>query len=541
MPGSSPTGGFYYADYLKLPELLSAQAPESVRHGRPAHDEMLFIVIHQTYELWFKQILYELDLIQSIFGGDLVDDAQLGRVVHAAERIVKIEQLVVGQIDILETMTPMDFLEFRDLLMPASGFQSDQFRLIEFGLGLTGARASALQRPKLRRGPRRRYAQTHRRRRSPTLSARSDRRLAGAHAVRQSQRLQVSRSVRKIARCHALARRGGSKTSHIFRKAKRTFNSPRCRNRAPCSMAFWTTPVTPRCTHKATGRFRATRCKPRSFSSSIATNPRRTRVPHAQALMDIDETLALWRMRHALMVPRMLGAKSARAARRATTICARRRTSTAPITTSSRSRRFSSRVRALPQLPDEVEVDALPLRAASRELDSEHFSRSIGRAGAPLHFAAHSHHPWPDVTFEAQQKYWWMPRALLDRKWERVFGDVIPALQRHIARHLTLPDPRTLVFAPNTHTSSLRLLSATPVVAQTKHPVDGRRVPLVHPPNGSPGRGRTRQLGPRPRGAVRHFQGPLHRPAVATIGILSVQPRILQFGLRPLAQRSDRY
>src|SRR5438128_772820 len=67
-----------YASYLNLPQLLSAQELESAKHGRPAHDEMLFIVIHQAYELWFKQILYELDFIQEIFGGAVVDDADMG-------------------------------------------------------------------------------------------------------------------------------------------------------------------------------------------------------------------------------------------------------------------------------------------------------------------------------------------------------------------------------------------------------------------------------------------------------------------------------
>jgi tryptophan 2,3-dioxygenase len=71
---SSPDADFYYADYLKLPALLAAQQPESVRHGKPAHDEMLFIIVHQTYELWFKQILHELDRIQVDFGGDVVED-----------------------------------------------------------------------------------------------------------------------------------------------------------------------------------------------------------------------------------------------------------------------------------------------------------------------------------------------------------------------------------------------------------------------------------------------------------------------------------
>ena len=133
---------FYYADYLKLPALLAAQQPESARHGRPAHDEMLFIVVHQTYELWFKQILHELDRIQADFGGEVVEDEYLGRIVHGLERISEILKLLIQQLEVLETMTPLDFLDFRDFLIPASGFQSAQFRLIEIRLGLARAMRS---------------------------------------------------------------------------------------------------------------------------------------------------------------------------------------------------------------------------------------------------------------------------------------------------------------------------------------------------------------------------------------------------------------
>jgi len=90
-----------------------------------------------------------------------------------------------------------------------------------------------------------------------------------------------------------------------------------------------------------------------------------------------------------------------------------------------------------------------------------HFSKSTGRPGAPLHFAAHSHHPWPDRTFDAQQRYWLDSAELLDRKWEKIFGEAIPKAQAHIARTLSLPDPKSVVFAPNTHSLLLRLLSAT--------------------------------------------------------------------------------
>src|SRR5215470_12526196 len=106
---SSPQVALHYADYLKLAGLLSAQQPESARHGRPAHDEMLFIIVHQTYELWFKQILHELDRIQVDFGGEVVEDEYLGRIVHGLERINEILKLLIQQLEVLETMTPLEY------------------------------------------------------------------------------------------------------------------------------------------------------------------------------------------------------------------------------------------------------------------------------------------------------------------------------------------------------------------------------------------------------------------------------------------------
>lgn len=126
----------YYGDYLGLEKLLDSQHPRSVAAQRPAHDEMLFIITHQAYELWFKQILHELDSILKIFQPDYVADPQLGQAVARLERIIEIQQLLIQQIQIMETMRPLDFLEFRDLLVPASGFQSFQFRQIETRLGL---------------------------------------------------------------------------------------------------------------------------------------------------------------------------------------------------------------------------------------------------------------------------------------------------------------------------------------------------------------------------------------------------------------------
>ena len=126
----------YYKDYLKLDQLLSSQSLESTIHGTEAHDELLFIIVHQAYELWFKQILHELCSIQKFFAGPSISDREISLSIARLERIKKIQNLFLGQFDILESMTPMDFLEFRNFLIPASGFQSIQFREIEIRLGL---------------------------------------------------------------------------------------------------------------------------------------------------------------------------------------------------------------------------------------------------------------------------------------------------------------------------------------------------------------------------------------------------------------------
>jgi len=130
------TSDLYYADYLRLDRLLDAQQPESRRRGREAHDEMLFIIVHQAYELWFRQILHELDAVLRDFASERLDERRLGAICAKLERITRIQHLLVEQIGVLETMAPQDFLEFRDLLVPASGFQSVQFRAIETRLGL---------------------------------------------------------------------------------------------------------------------------------------------------------------------------------------------------------------------------------------------------------------------------------------------------------------------------------------------------------------------------------------------------------------------
>ena len=116
-----------YGEYLKLDDLLGLQRPLS---KGPEHDEMLFIVIHQVYELWFKEILHEIDYLEGLL---LRNDGPRAR--HTLKRILTVLKVMVAQLDILETMTPLEFLSFRDRLESGSGFQSHQFRELEFALG----------------------------------------------------------------------------------------------------------------------------------------------------------------------------------------------------------------------------------------------------------------------------------------------------------------------------------------------------------------------------------------------------------------------
>jgi tryptophan 2,3-dioxygenase len=118
--------GMTYADYLKLDQILSAQQPLS-----DLHDEMLFIVIHQTMELWMKELLHELDLAIALIGEDRFAEAY-----KAMARISRIQAVMTLSWDVLSTLTPVDYLKFRGVLGTASGFQSAQFRRIEFRLGL---------------------------------------------------------------------------------------------------------------------------------------------------------------------------------------------------------------------------------------------------------------------------------------------------------------------------------------------------------------------------------------------------------------------
>ncbi|KAL2727038.1 hypothetical protein V1478_007316 [Vespula squamosa] len=146
--------GLLYGEYLRLDKILSAQKLLSAEYNEEVHDEHLFIITHQAYELWFKQIIYELDSVRSLFTSDsnvynttnhtskiqngvhILNESRTLEILRRLNRIVLILKLLVDQVTILETMTPLDFMAFRDYLCPASGFQSLQFRLLENKLGV---------------------------------------------------------------------------------------------------------------------------------------------------------------------------------------------------------------------------------------------------------------------------------------------------------------------------------------------------------------------------------------------------------------------
>jgi tryptophan 2,3-dioxygenase len=126
----------HYGSYLGLDKILNAQEPRSKQVGQEAHEETLFIIVHQVYELWFKQILHEVSSVMELFKTKNVDEKNIDIAVLRLERVNEILKLLIQQIRVIETMTPLDFLDFRSYLFPASGFQSFQFRKLEVMLGL---------------------------------------------------------------------------------------------------------------------------------------------------------------------------------------------------------------------------------------------------------------------------------------------------------------------------------------------------------------------------------------------------------------------
>ncbi|XP_028836329.1 tryptophan 2,3-dioxygenase B-like [Denticeps clupeoides] len=127
---------FTYGDYLQLEKIVNAQTLQSELKGQKVHDEHLFIVTHQAYELWFKQILWELDSVRELLTEEVQGEQNMLKMVNRVHRITVILRLLLDQFSVLETMTPMDFFDFRKFLASASGFQSLQFRLLENKIGI---------------------------------------------------------------------------------------------------------------------------------------------------------------------------------------------------------------------------------------------------------------------------------------------------------------------------------------------------------------------------------------------------------------------
>jgi tryptophan 2,3-dioxygenase len=271
---------------------------------------MLFIVVHQAYELWFKVILFELDRIQEVFAGPHAEDPGLGEAVHGVARIVEVQKLLIQQLEVLETMTPMDFLDFRDLLVPASGFQSLQFRLIETRLGLKPAeRVSFGDRPvDARLGPddrkRLRAAEA-----APSLSDQIEDWLertpfirAGGYDFGEVYRQAVVDMLEADATLlrdnPALSAAELAGEAEALAAARRRFDSifDEARHRELLEEGAW-------------------RLSWRALQAALFITLYRgepvLQLPFRllSGLMDIDETLTNWRYRHALMVQRMIGRK----------------------------------------------------------------------------------------------------------------------------------------------------------------------------------------------------------------------------------------
>jgi tryptophan 2,3-dioxygenase len=297
--GQAAPGELTYAGYLGLEEVLSAQRPQSALRGPAAHDEMLFIIVHQTYELWFKQILHELDRVQDDLAGDRVADWRLARIVHSLNRIREILKLAIAQLDVLETMTPQDFLDFRGDLSSSSGFQSLQFRLIETRLGLDSSRRllfdgttvdshmSAPEQAAFRAAedaPSVRDQLEAWLMRTPFVTGER-------YAFREAYRQAVIAMLRRERQSAEAAE--DDEEAGAIAEAARAFAAIF----EPAEDAGWT-------------------MAPRAVEAALFITVYRDRpvchMPHAllSGLMDVDEALALWRHRHALLVERMIGMRS---------------------------------------------------------------------------------------------------------------------------------------------------------------------------------------------------------------------------------------
>lgn len=300
----------YYGDYLQLDRLLDCQKLESARRGEPAHDEMLFIIVHQAYELWFKQIRWELGTVIKLFPGERVDERDIGRAAAHLERVTEIQQVLIRQIDVLETMTPLDFLDFRDLLVPASGFQSLQFRLIENRLGIRPeqrldingkeytARFSEEDRAALRASEEK-----------PSLFERIEAWL-GRTPFLEYGRFDFWETYREAVEAMLLGERRLIEENPTLPEDERSDQLSQLESTREQFDALFDPEAYAGL--KAEGTFRMSH---RAFMAALLINLYRDEpILHGpfrllSLLMDVDEHFTTWRYRHAMMVLRMIGAK----------------------------------------------------------------------------------------------------------------------------------------------------------------------------------------------------------------------------------------
>ncbi len=300
----------YYPDYLQLDRLLDCQHLESADYGPVAHDEMLFIITHQAYELWFKQILWELDAVRALFGQEAVAEKVVGRAVSHLIRILEIQRVIIGQIDVLETMTPLDFLDFRDYLIPASGFQSLQFRLIENKLGIRPAQRLTIdQTPYEARFAKRDRVALKTSEQEPSLFNLLDDWLGrtpflhfGAfdfwHEYRQAVDGMLAKDRRHIEQNPTFTPEKRVKQLKMLADTEAQFDA-----------------LFDRATYESLREAGSFRLSHQALQAALLINLYRDEpILHLpfrllSLLMDIDENFTKWRYRHALMVLRMIGRK----------------------------------------------------------------------------------------------------------------------------------------------------------------------------------------------------------------------------------------
>jgi tryptophan 2,3-dioxygenase len=295
------TADLTYKTYLGLEALLKAQHPLS-----EAHDETMFIVLHQTYELWFKLILFELDRVQKVFGAKTVADSDLRLVLASLSRITNVMQLLVRQLDIMETMTPLDFLDFRHVFRSASGFQSMQFRELEVRLGLKGDDRVGYDGKSFENYlPEEDREQLHRIMKKPALVEQVDAWLSRTPFVEMGE-FSFWKAYRKSVMDMIATDRDAIEKSRRMPAQAREMELNKLKNmQAQFDQLFG----------EGKGDALPWRFSKHALQAALLINLYRDQ-PALQVpfqvlnnLMDLDELLALWRYRHALMAQRMLGTK----------------------------------------------------------------------------------------------------------------------------------------------------------------------------------------------------------------------------------------